>query len=221
MTYLTRFEINTARRGARKLLTSPQTLHAAVLSAFPAGAAAPSDAGRLLWRVDTEARATHLYLVSLDKPDLTHLVEDAGWPSTQGWITKDYDTLLDQLRTGDRWAFRLRANPTRSARKTGDTGRSQRFGHVTADQQLDWLITRAQAVGFTIPTGELDQIQAAVINRDVLRFDRRGTPVTLTTATYEGMLDIADPVALRRTLTHGLGPAKGYGCGLLTVAKGR
>lgn len=217
--YLTRFEINTARRGARALLSSPQNVHAAVLSAFPAGTAEPSEDGRLLWRVDTVGPATHLYLVSAGKPDLTHLVEDAGWPSTQGWVSKDYDLLLGRLTAGERWAFRLRANPTRSGRKTTESPTTQRFGHLTAAQQLAWLTSRAQAAGFEIPLGQLDQIQAAVVHRQIMRFDRRGTQVTLATATYEGALVVGDPAALRRTLTHGLGPAKGYGCGLLTLAR--
>lgn len=217
--HLTRFEINTARRGARKLLSSPQNVHAAILSAFPAGAAEPSENGRVLWRVDTAGPATHLYLVSPGKPDLTHLVEDAGWPSTEGWVTKDYTTLLDRLTAGERWAFRLRANPTRSGRKTAESSTTQRFGHLTADQQLAWLTARAAGAGFEIPVGQLDQLQAAVVHREVVRFDRRGTQVTLATATYEGALVVRDAGALRRTLTHGIGPAKGYGCGLLTLAR--
>lgn len=217
--HLTRFEINTARRGARTLLSSPQNVHAAVLSAFPAGPAEPSGEGRVLWRVDRTGPATHLYLVSPGKPDLTHLVEDAGWPSTEGWVTKDYDTLLDRLVTGQRWAFRLRANPTRSGRKTSESTSTQRFGHLTAAQQLQWLTSRAEGAGFEIPLGELEQQQAAVVHREVVRFDRRGVQVTLATATYEGALVVREPAAIRRTLTHGLGPAKGYGCGLLTLAR--
>ncbi len=217
--HLTRFEVNTARRGARTLLSSPQNLHAGVLSGFPAGTATPSDDGRVLWRVDTAGPATHLYIASPHPPDLTHLVEDAGWPSTQGWVTKDYRPLLDGLTTGDTWAFRLRANPTHSGRKTTDSERTQRFGHLTAPQQLAWLTTRCAGAGFEVPVGALGQPDAAVVHREVVRFNRRGTAVTLTTATYEGRLTVGDPTALRRTLTHGLGPAKGYGCGLLTLAR--
>lgn len=50
------------------------------------------------------------------------------------------------------------------------------------------------------------------------RFDRQGKTVTLVTATFESQLRVTDPGALRHTLTHGIGPAKGYGCGLLTLA---
>ncbi len=33
--FLTRFRVNTARSGARRLLSSPQAMHAAVMSSFP------------------------------------------------------------------------------------------------------------------------------------------------------------------------------------------
>ncbi len=37
-------------------------------------------------------------------------------------------------------------------------------------------------------------------------------------ATYEGMLEVADVEKLKKVLTQGIGKAKGYGCGLLTLA---
>ncbi|MBB1246872.1 type I-E CRISPR-associated protein Cas6/Cse3/CasE, partial [Streptomyces durbertensis] len=55
--YLTRFRVNTARAGARRLLSSPQALHAAVMSSFPAllPASSPGESpagARVLWRLD-------------------------------------------------------------------------------------------------------------------------------------------------------------------------
>jgi CRISPR system Cascade subunit CasE len=37
-------------------------------------------------------------------------------------------------------------------------------------------------------------------------------------ATYDGILTVTDPALLRRALCHGVGRAKAYGCGLLTLA---
>ncbi|MFJ4767622.1 type I-E CRISPR-associated protein Cas6/Cse3/CasE [Streptomyces uncialis] len=60
----------------------------------------------------------------------------------------------------------------------------------------------------------------SLTSRDVLRFSkhRDGPRVTLSTATYQGRLRVTDPDALRHTLLHGIGPAKAYGRGLLTLA---
>jgi len=215
--YLTQFEINPARRDARALLASPQRLHAAVLSSFTAAEREPTDAGRILWRVDQRGNQTLLYLASPHRPDMTSLVEQAGWPTKPTWRTGDYQRLLDLLTVGDEWAFRLTANPVHSGRK--EDGRSQRFGHVTAAQQHGWLTGRAERLGFMITTGDHKEPDLVVRDRRILRFTRQGRQVTLATATFEGRLTVTDPDALRHTLTRGIGPAKGYGCGLLTLAR--
>jgi CRISPR system Cascade subunit CasE len=217
--FLSRFEFNTARRAARDLLSSPQRLHAAVLAAFPAGQNDGSDDGRVLWRLDQNRHGTLLYLVSPHRPDLTHLVESSGWPTTQGWDTRDYTPLLDRLTTGDRWAFRLAANPVITRRKDDTATRSQRFGHVTVAQQTAWLLNRVDKHGFTVVEGERKEPDVAVRGRRTLQFTRQHRTVTIATAVFEGTLEITDPAALRRALTHGIGPAKGYGCGLLTLAR--
>lgn len=216
--HLTRFEINPARRAARDLLASPQKLHAAVLASFPTLAATTSQEGRVLWRLDQRDHQALLYIVSPHKPDLTHLVENVGWPTTQGWYTRDYTPLLDRLKPGDQWMFRLKANPVSNRRKTDDAKRSQRFGHVTVAQQTDWLLARAERHGFMIPRGDHKEPDVAVRGREHLKFQRQGRTVTLATAVFEGRLEITDPDVLRQSLIHGIGPAKGYGCGLLTIA---
>jgi CRISPR system Cascade subunit CasE len=215
--HLTRFEINTARRGAKDLLRSPQRLHAAVLAAFPYGEAGTSAAGRVLWRLDQHDRQALLYLVSPTTPDLTHLVEQAGWPSTQSWDTRDYTPLLARLGPGDEWGFRLRANPI-FHRATGPGKRGQRLGHVTVGHQTEWLRRQTERHGFEVVKGVEDESDVAVTHREILKFHRQDRLVTVATAVFQGRLRITDPDAFRSALTTGIGPAKAYGCGLLTIA---
>ncbi len=222
--YLSRVQLNPERRGARKLIGSPHALHAAVLAAFPD--AGPKAEGRILWRLDSYS--THrvlLYTVSPGQPDFTHVVEQAGWPTTQAWDTSPYQHFLDSLAVGQRWQFRLTANPVHSARREGweDT---KPLAHVTVDQQEQWLLERAERHGFKLVdtqsgTGDGDpgSPDLAVVDRTVQRFTRDGSRVTIAMATFQGHLEVGDPVALRRSLTHGVGRAKAYGCGLLTLAR--
>jgi CRISPR system Cascade subunit CasE len=58
-----------------------------------------------------------------------------------------------------------------------------------------------------------------VHQRQTYSFQRNGSRVTLRVATYDGRLEVTDPGALRTVLTTGLGHAKAYGCGLLTLAR--
>jgi CRISPR system Cascade subunit CasE len=215
--HLARFQINPARRGAHKLLGSPQAMHAAVLSSFPPSATADQ---RVLWRVDRMQHDVVLYVLSPEKPDFTHLVEQAGWPTSEqeAWQVRPYDGLLSRITEGSTWRFRLRANPVKAARDTAhDGGRSKRVPHVTVAQQAEWLVSRAERLGFEIPSYEGVPL-VEVTERDRRVFSRGGGTVTLVTAQFDGTLQVSDLELFRRTLVTGVGRAKAYGCGLLTVS---
>ncbi|MFH8491941.1 type I-E CRISPR-associated protein Cas6/Cse3/CasE [Streptomyces longisporoflavus] len=47
---------------------------------------------------------------------------------------------------------------------------------------------------------------------------KQGAQVVIHTVTYEGRLQVTDGEVLVRHLLNGIGPAKAYGCGLLTLA---
>ncbi|WP_310717495.1 type I-E CRISPR-associated protein Cas6/Cse3/CasE [Streptomyces lydicus] len=112
--------------------------------------------------------------------------------------------------------------------------RGFRVAHRTAGQQLDWLVARAERHGFTIPEANADAPApglkpedslapgpaVSIVGRDILRFNkhRDGPRITLSTVTFEGRLRVTDAPALRAALLGGIGPAKGYGQGLLTLA---
>ncbi|ROP44147.1 type I-E CRISPR-associated protein Cas6/Cse3/CasE [Streptomyces sp. PanSC9] len=117
----------------------------------------------------------------------------------------------------------------------GSRPRGFRVAHRTATQQLQWLLKRSERHGFSIPDAtttppgpglqtENQDLTAGpavtITSRDILRFHKRpdGPRVTLSTATFEGRLRVTDPDTLRATLLGGIGPAKGYGQGLLTLA---
>ncbi|AZS87258.1 type I-E CRISPR-associated protein Cas6/Cse3/CasE [Streptomyces griseoviridis] len=250
--FLTRFRLNTARHGSRRLLSSPQAMHAAVMSSFPGvlpTTAPAADAPRTLWRLDERARAeVILYLVSPDRPDLTHLVEQAGWPAVAtpddpGWQTRPYQPFLDRLTAGQHWAFRLTANPVHTIRRKEGEPRKL-TAHLTHRHQMGWLLDeeRQKRAGFriaekpagrrTLPGGTThkghphhgDRYELSLNDTRSLSFSKsrpgggNRSRVTLVTATFEGRLEITDPDLLRRTLTHGIGRARAYGCGLLTLA---
>lgn len=223
--YLTRMEINPRRREARRYLGSPQVMHAAVEAAFSA-----QEAGeRRLWRIDRVGEAVWLYIVSSNRPDLTHIVEAIGRPSTSGWETKDYRPFLDRLANGQVWGFRLTANPTHSGRRRQDSPDTQRFGHLTVAQQERWLATRLGGWGAR-PVAQMSEdatggvtASFSVVGREVVQFthghEAKRLRVTLTRTSYEGLLEITEAEKLRGALVGGMGHAKAYGCGLMTLAQ--
>ncbi|NNH72320.1 type I-E CRISPR-associated protein Cas6/Cse3/CasE [Nocardia uniformis] len=233
--YLSRVPLNPARRGSRRFLSSPHVLHGAVMKSFPPGVLDHPDAeGRVLWRIDKTANDIHLYVVSPVEPDFTHVIEQVGWPTTGAWTTRKYGQLLDNLADGQRWHFRLTANPARSTfippeQRIVDDGagtKTQRgkVAGLNQEEQLEWLRRKAIGAGFAVTAaGPAHQREddVRIISRETLTFDRADRKVVLSVATFEGVLTITDPGLLRNALINGIGRAKGYGCGLLTLAPNR
>jgi CRISPR system Cascade subunit CasE len=224
--YLTQMLLNPQRRATRELVMSPQRMHAAVLAGFLPGAAAR---GRVLWRLDSDSRhELSLYVVSPEAPSFDALAEQAGWSSTPVWRTADYRRFLERLGSGQRWVFRLVANPIRNVRDASPDSagsrlpRGSRVPLIKEADQREWLLGRAASNGFGVVPGASGGPNLSVTRSARHRFGRHSDGVnhrvTLQTAQFDGLLEVVDVSALRRALTEGVGAGKGYGCGLLTLA---
>ena len=225
--FLTKIDLAPERRLARKYLGSPQAMHAVVMGAT--GGNIGDGPGRVLWRVD-RGTTTALYILSPLEPDCSQLVAEVGAAGTQA-RTLDYSPFLASLDAGQLWAFRLAANPSYSASR-GPGVRGQRYGHVTVEQQRQWLVERAPRHGFELmPVDHVDDEgndgAVMIVHRERPVFNRRRSEgegrdrVTINRTVYEGVLRITDPESLRRALIAGIGRSKAYGCGLMTLARVR
>lgn len=215
MTVLSRFIIPADSRQARSALASPHVLHATVQRAFTPDQHARLGAARVLWRLDPSSSGQHLYIVSPEEPDFAHLRRELGGSEDAG-RSFDYGAVLDSLQPSTEWRFRLKANPTKAVRQS--EGASKRTGIVKEAEQIEWLLARAEGLGFRIPLNRLELPEVIVRGNDVVDFRREKAKVTLATAVFDGILVVQDPDRLRHTLVHGVGRAKGYGNGLLTLA---
>ena len=255
--YLTRVYLNPYKRGCRHLVASPQRLHAAVLASFPPGVLETASEGRVLWRLDRrnldvrrypkpeireDAPTLTLYISSPTPPDPASLAEQAGYETEGGVLIRRIDGLLDNLVAGQVWSFRITVNPVfRKAEQLNAQGKKRPLGHVTVQQQRQWLLDRTEAHGFRIlegselerdwpvwmhKVGDLEkdsQLLVDLVSRRIERFDRGHgrdkCQVTLQMATFEGLMTVTDPIRLRTSLANGIGRAKGYGAGLMTLAR--
>lgn len=224
--YLSRVPLGLTNLDAIAFVSSPYKVHAAVEQAFAPDAVRESKRGRILWRLDEapdNKQEAWLYVASPDKPDFTQICDQVASAASPAWVTKDYRTVLDRVSEGQLWQFRLKANPVRKV--LVDKGRRERAGvigtlqgHVTEAQQRAWLVNRAEAHGFRIAQTEEGFERLSVSHRRREQFKRQGNVVTLSTVQYDGVLEVTNADALRHTLGFGMGRARGFGCGLMTVA---
>lgn len=219
-TYLSRIRLNPTRRGTRKLVSSPQAMHATVMGSHMD----LRPESRVLWRLDVvTSHDLQLYVVSPQQPDFTGLIEQAGWPTTSTWDMTAYDPFLERLTAGQQWRFRLTANPVRSLPAAQGT-RGKVVPHVTTSHQTEWLRDHADGWGFVIRRNSLDADELSIDSRATNQFSRaepnstHRQKVSITTATYDGILEIMDAHRLHQALVNGMGRAKAYGCGLMTLA---
>ena len=112
--------------------------------------------------------------------------------------------------------MRLLANPTvkKTVEKEGETKKA-RLGLLKEADQLAWLKRKLEAAG-----AELLGCQASPCGLQHSRKGAHKSPADQAhlAVLYEGVLQAADPARLRTALEAGLGPAKGFGFGLLSLA---
>lgn len=226
MPYLSRIWLNPLRSRAQLFLRNPHALHAAVLG----GLARQPVTERVLWRLDTaQQHRLELLVLTDSRPSWEHLVEQAGWPNADEpqHEVRDYEPLLAKIQRGRDFRLRVRANPVSATKKpekpsvaqekqlTEHRPRGVRVAHRTAAHQLEWFRTRLPRCGF-------EPLEVALVARDRLVFSKSDGDarhrVVLSTATCDALVRVADAELVRHRLLAGLGPAKGYGCGLLTLA---
>lgn len=232
MPYLSSIPINPLRRHGQRLITNRQLMHAALLG----GMAVQPVEERILWRLDNARHSASALVLTQSRPSWDHLVEQAGWPGADGGAPKiaDYSPLLAIIVKGRRFSFRTTLNTVSSSHRPAkpssaqkkhldaESGRAVLLGERSAPNQLSWFLKRAaddnDQWGFTV--GDSTSPTVRIVERSHERFTRRrGQPqVTLDIATFEGELEVTDPEIMTRTLLSGIGRAKAYGCGLVTLA---
>lgn len=206
--YLSRVEIDVMDRRKIKDLTHLGAYHNWVETSFPDEV----DQGtrtRKLWRVDRIGDHLYLLLVSEGKPDLNAL-EKYGVPGSAE--TKCYDSFLDSICRDHLYRFRVTLNPVRAVSQ-GEGKRGRVMPEITAEQQLHFLESRAERLGF-----ELIPEEYQIVERSWEPFRKKGQRmIRLNKATYEGTLKVTDEKLFYDTLTSGIGKKKAYGFGMMTV----
>lgn len=206
--YLTRIALNTEKRSTMRALSSPNTFHGALEASFA------GERPRVLWRIDKLGERYYILILSRDIADFGKFVSQFGFDGEKA-ETRDYGVLLDRIKNGSKWIFRLNTNPTyRNPRKDGEQ-RAKRHAHKTVAGQQKWLIDNCEKYGFSLTNDSFK-----VVGDKWYRFHKDvGAPITLLSVTYEGVLSVTDEKLFIEALCGGIGREKAYGLGLMTLMR--
>lgn len=248
--FLSKLTINVRSREFRRDYVDIHQMHRTIMSAFPAvqDDRPARQAHGVLWRLEPTRRGFELLVQSFTRPDWSTLA--AGYLECSAQI-REIDHVLKVIQPGRKLAFRLVANPTRAVSPGINGQHSKRFAHHRPEKQIEWLVRQGERHGFVLPLAKDGQPDVAPSPCPTLRGrkvpsdkaperqqgpDEHESPhgqsasqqasqqphtIVIEPVRYDGHLVITDPEAFQRALLTGIGRAKAYGCGLLSLAPAR
>jgi CRISPR system Cascade subunit CasE len=133
-------------------------------------------------------------------------------------LNKPKKVQFDGITNGASYRFLLRANPTKKIKDSGGKTTNQgkvRVPIIDEDEIIAWLSRQFEG---------LAEIKAVTLaQQDLLYFHKnKGNQKhvgKIQTVTYSGILTVVESESLVNKMKDGIGPAKAFGCGLLTLAK--
>lgn len=219
--FLSKLTINVRSREFRRDYANVHDMHRTIMRAYPDvdGDTPARLEHKVLWRLDTTQSGYTQYVQSHTKPDWSNL------PTGHLMVPAEVRPLtpvLDAIAPGRKFSFRLLANPTCSARVENGQDVRKRRAHTTPDAQIQWLIGRGERDGFVIPTtrrGEPDVAPSPVPT--LVGQKKEQGKITVMPVRFDGHLIITDANAFTDAVINGVGRAKAYGCGLISIAPPR
>ncbi len=221
MNFLSKITIH-PEAGARELLRIARVdaygIHELVWDLFSDHADRQRD---FLFRLERDQGRPLLYVLSERRPEANGRalqVECREWSP--------------RLAEGDTLRFRLRVNPVRSCRDDND--RQHRYDvvmhrrfhekeggegitalhRIVQEEGEKWLRERGERSGF-----ETLAVLADSYTQHRFAKHKGGAAVTIGTVDLEGVLRVLDVETFLRTVHSGIGPAKGFGCGLMLLRR--
>lgn len=215
MTFLSKIELDNQSLDVVRDLADVHDLHRSIMRAFPQaeGGSARAEFG-VLFRAEVAKHSSRVIVQSDVEPDWLQLPD--GY--LRNVHSKDIDGSLAACDDGRVLRFLLVANPTkRLGSAKGDQNQSRRVALTQRADQMEWLERRAEAAGFTLERPE-----------ETLRIDpapwlvgKRRTKserISVSPVKFRGVLRVQDHGRFVAAIRQGVGPAKAYGCGLLSLA---
>lgn len=220
--YLSKLILNPRCREARRDAAAPYELHRTLSRAFatPPGTEYRAAHG-VLFRLEPFSHATALPTVlvqSATEPAWNELPEEYLYQRQAPELKR-----VEPVFSVDQpLQFRLVGNPTRKQKREGHRqGRRVALLGVAESDDLTparaWLARKGEQHGFRVLYATTDDFWLGV-GRDG-RVAKNALP--LYGVRFDGLLQVTEPDRLSAALRTGIGPAKAFGFGLLSVARPR
>lgn len=219
--FLHRIHLDPRCREARRDLSDPYQLHSTLCRAFSTPDKKCPE-GEFLWRLEPETDPggySCILIQSKSIPDWADIGVQEWLVNADSAIDLKNRLKLDSLKAGQRFRFRLRANPC-------VTRDGKRLGLLRTDEQEAWLERKGKQHGFSLPQiasfdfSEVPQkrIDVRISQEQMLRGKQHtGNSIRIYSVLYDGILIVTEPDNFKVALKTGIGHGKVMGLGLLSV----
>jgi CRISPR system Cascade subunit CasE len=224
---LSKLMLNPRSRAVIRDFGDCQEMHRTILSVFPQASGPARAEFGILFRTEYQRAGMPVILVqSRESPDWSRLPASYSAKPPEA---KNVSEAYASIKPGMTLRFRLRANPTRRIdTKSGPNGERRNGRRVelgTEALQLEWLRRKGLAHGFEVLSARASATvpNVRISNEAKSRGYRAGSgqqprkALTFASVLFEGMLRVTQASAFRLALELGIGSAKAYGFGLLSV----
>ncbi len=235
MVYLSEVVLNPRRHAVMRALGDSYALHRLVSMTFRGGDR--EGLGRVLYRADSVPEGVRLLIQSAQVPELSRLgpmlIRQRG-PKAVALRSPAGEPVF---KRGTVLRFRLHANPTfRAGRDHTQEVAGKRLAIMDRSGQLEWLRRKGTHGGFElIPVpqgsdwcdpfeGEPEaRAEVRITELDFFNGYKRGGDathrITQLGVRFDGVLRVIESESFVHTLETGVGAGKGFGFGLLSVAR--
>lgn len=208
---LSQLFLNPLSQQARVDLSNPYDMHRTIRRAFPDYSGNPN---RILFRVETEygreGRPMVLVQSSSLEPDWSALDQfDQYLLDIRG--PKRIDP---HFKKGQVLRFRLDGNPT--VKRKG-----KRRALLKEEEQQQWLERKIQQSGAELGFATFNSFWTNNPQAKEEKYQDNKAKIPHFGIKAQGMLRVQDPERIRKAIEDGLGPAKSFGFGLLSLAPAR
>jgi CRISPR system Cascade subunit CasE len=213
--YLTLIRLNLRSRRVQYELANRYELHRTLMHAFkpelPVGE-------RMLYRLEPARGGMNILVQTHNEPDWRFFSGDDFFGYLLGVQDNPQMKTFDPVfQSGRQFIFRLQANLTcRRVCGAGNSNNKRRFGLYKAEEQIAWLIRKSEAAGFVpldVRTTDLGLVFGTQKKSD------KTHQVKLFGVQFDGLLEITDAALFSSAMSNGIGSAKGFGFGLLSLSR--
>jgi len=162
---------------------------------------------RVLFRIDRQEIGTVILVQSIAKPQWRKIGDAQKYLAGEP-LTKEYNPSFNQ---GGIYYFRLEANPTHRVCDEND-GIKRRQGILGRENQIQWLAKKLTEIG-------AEMIDCSAQQNGICVSYKNENKISHLSVVFTGTLLVNDPERFRQGVERGIGTARGFGFGLLSLMK--